>query len=387
MDLFEHQGKQHLSRYGVPVPQGVLAGTPDDARSAAAWIGPPVVVKAQVRAGGRGKAGGVKVALTLDEAAEHARSILGMLIGGQQAETVLVEPAADVAHEYYAAFSVDRSARADVAIVSARGGVDIETVAHDDPDAVARAGVDPLAGFDEGQAAQLVSRAGLDGTAAAAIVDVMQKMFVAFAEGDAELVEVNPLAVLAGGDVVALDAKVVLDDNAAFRHPEWAELGSLDTADPRERRAREKGLNYVGLSGSVGIIGNGAGLVMSTLDVVTQVGGSAANFLDVGGGASADVVAAALEVVNSDPDVRAILVNIFGGITRGEEVANGIVAALARVDVRSPIVVRLDGTNAEEGRRILADQSSGNLFSEPTMMAAAKRAVELATAARPQGAP
>ncbi|HUQ63495.1 MAG TPA: ADP-forming succinate--CoA ligase subunit beta [Acidimicrobiales bacterium] len=374
MDLFEFQGKLHLARYGVPVPEGGIASTPAEAEATADIIGYPVVIKAQVRVGGRGKAGGIKVAADADEVMRYAAAILGMEIGGQTADQVLVEPAADIASEHYASFTVDRAGKAHLVIASASGGVDIEEVARPDPDAVIRMQLDPLGGFSSDQARRVVADAGLDAGASV----LLERMYAAYVEGDAELVEVNPLAVLADGRVVALDAKVSLDDNAAFRHPEWDEWRASETGDDRERLAREKGLNYVGLSGSVGIIGNGAGLVMATLDVVSQAGGSAANFLDIGGGASADVVTAALEVVNSDPEVKAIFVNIFGGITRGEEVAAGIIEALNRVDLRSPIVVRLDGTNAEEGRALLAAHASESLISEPTMTAAARRAVELA---------
>jgi succinyl-CoA synthetase beta subunit len=356
------------------VPEGGVAATPEEAQAGADILGYPVVVKAQVRAGGRGKAGGIKVATTNDEVAAHAAAILGMEIGGQPVHSVLVEPAVDIASEHYASFTVDRAGRAHFGIVSARGGVDIEEVAKDDPDAVVRMQVDPLGGFSAEQAQQLATEAHLDPGAAA----VLEQMYAAYVEGDAELVEVNPLAMLASGQVIALDAKVTLDESAAVRHPEWDEWRGTDTGDERERLARQKGLNYVGLSGTVGIIGNGAGLVMSTLDVVSRAGGTAANFLDVGGGASADVVGAALYVVNSDPAVRAIFVNIFGGITRGEEVANGILHAIETVDLQSPIVIRLDGTNAEEGRALLAAHESDRLISEPTMTSAARRAVELA---------
>ncbi len=378
MDLFEYQGKLHLARYGVPVPEGGIASTPAEAEATADIIGYPVVVKAQVRVGGRGKAGGIKVAANAEEVTDRAAAILGMEIGGQTADQVLVEPAADIASEHYASFTIDRAGKAHLVIASASGGVDIEEVARTDPDSVIRVQLDPLDGFSAEQARRVVADAGLDEAAAV----LLERMYAAYVEGDAELVEVNPLAVLADGRVVALDAKVSLDDNAAFRHPEWDEWRASEAGDDRERLAREKGLNYVGLSGSVGIIGNGAGLVMATLDVVSQAGGSAANFLDVGGGASADVVTAALEVVNSDPEVKAIFVNIFGGITRGEEVAAGIIEALTRVDLRSPIVVRLDGTNAEEGRALLAAHASESLISESTMTAAARRSVALAGTAQ-----
>ncbi|HEX2024632.1 MAG TPA: ADP-forming succinate--CoA ligase subunit beta [Acidimicrobiales bacterium] len=379
MDLFEYQGKQLLSRHAVAVPEGVVAETAEAAVAGADALGYPVVVKAQVQIGGRGKAGGIRFAADADEVRAHALAMLDRPLRGHLVSLVWIERASDIATEYYASFTFDRAAKLHLAMVSARGGVDIETVAAEEPDAIARLHVDPLDGLSEGDARRLVEQAGLDPRAADQLSEVILGLWKVYRDGDAELVEVNPLVLTGDGGVVALDAKVTLDDSAAFRHPEWAEWRATQVLDDRERMAREHGLNYIGLAGTVGIIGNGAGLVMSTLDVVNQVGGTAANFLDVGGGASADVVAAALDVVNSDPNVRAILVNIFGGITRGDEVAKGIVEALGRVDLRSPIVVRLDGTNAEEGRAILAEQGSDRLVSEPTMLAAARRAVDLAS--------
>ena len=379
MDLFEYQGKQLFSRHGVAVPEGVVAETAEAAVAGAEVLGYPVVVKAQVQIGGRGKAGGIRVAADADEVRAHALAMLDRPLRGHLVSLVWIERASDIATEYYASFTFDRAAKLHLAMVSARGGVDIETVAAEEPDAIARLHVDPLDGLSEGDARRLVEQAGLDPLAADQLAEVILGLWKVYRDGDAELVEVNPLVLTGDGGVVALDAKVTLDDSAAFRHPEWAEWRATQVLDDRERMAREHGLNYIGLAGTVGIIGNGAGLVMSTLDVVNQVGGTAANFLDVGGGARADVVAAALDVVNSDPNVRAILVNIFGGITRGDEVAKGIVEALGRVDLRSPIVVRLDGTNAEEGRAILAEQGSDRLVSEPTMLSAAHRAVDLAS--------
>ncbi|HEX2191917.1 MAG TPA: ADP-forming succinate--CoA ligase subunit beta [Acidimicrobiales bacterium] len=378
MDLLEYQGKQLLAAHGVAVPAGAVADDVDTAATAAESLGYPVVVKAQVPVGGRGKAGAIRVAATPEEVREHAGAILGLSLKGHLVRRLWLEPAADIAHEYYASLTLDRAARRHLLLLSARGGVDIEQVAQDDPDAVVRHQIDPLDDLSAGTAREVLERAGLDPAAGAELAGLLLALWGAYRSGDAELVEVNPLVVTGAGQVVALDAKVVLDDSAAFRHPEWAQWRAEQVLDDRERLARDKGLNYIGLAGSVGIIGNGAGLVMSTLDVVNQVGGTAANFLDVGGGASADVVAAALEVVNSDDNVRAILVNIFGGITRGDQVARGIVEALDRVDVRSPIVVRLDGTNAEEGRAILAAHPSDRLLSEPTMLDAARRAVALA---------
>ncbi|MGI8984796.1 MAG: ADP-forming succinate--CoA ligase subunit beta [Acidimicrobiales bacterium] len=378
MDLLEHAGKRVLAAHGVSVPMGHLASDAGGAVAAGDAIGYPVVVKAQVPVGGRGKAGGVKVANDAGELAEAAAAILGMSIKGHVVRTVWVEEALNAARELYVSFTFDRAAKAHLGMLSARGGIDIEQVAAESPEAIHRFHVNPLDGFSLDSGTAAVAGAGIAGEAAGPLADLLVQLYDAYVGEDAELVEINPLAVVADGRVLAMDAKVVLDDNAAFRHPAWEEWRDLDGLDPRERAARTKGLTYVGLDGSVGIIGNGAGLVMSTLDVVAQVGGSAANFLDVGGGAAADVITAALEVVNDDPAVRAILVNIFGGITRGEEVARGIVEALGRVDLRSPIVVRLDGTNAEEGRAILAGHESERLVSRPTMLEAASTAVELA---------
>ena len=378
MDLLEYQGKQLLATHGAVVPEGAVADSVDAAEAAAGALGYPVVVKAQVPVGGRGKAGAIRVANSPGEVRENAAAILGLSLKGHLVRRLWLEPASEIAREHYASLTFDRAARRHLLLVSARGGVDIEEVARDDPDAIVRHHVDPLDDLSAETARQVVDRAGLEPAAGAELAGLLLAMWSAYRGGDAELVEVNPVVVTAAGQVVALDAKVILDDSAAFRHPEWSEWRAGEVLDDRERLAREKGLNYIGLAGSVGIIGNGAGLVMSTLDVVNQVGGTAANFLDVGGGAGADVVAAALEVVNSDDKVRAILVNIFGGITRGEQVARGIVEALDRVDLRSPIVVRLDGTNAEEGRAILGEHPSDRLVSEPTMLDAARRAVALA---------
>ena len=378
MDLLEYQGKQLLATHGAVVPEGAVADSVDAAEAAAGALGYPVVLKAQVPVGGRGKAGAIRVANSPGEVRENAAAILGLSLKGHLVRRLWLEPASEIAREHYASLTFDRAARRHLLLVSARGGVDIEEVARDDPDAIVRHHVDPLDDLSAETARQVVDRAGLEPGAGAELAGLLLAMWSAYRGGDAELVEVNPVVVTAAGQVVALDAKVILDDSAAFRHPEWSEWRAGEVLDDRERLAREKGLNYIGLAGSVGVIGNGAGLVMSTLDVVNQVGGTAANFLDVGGGAGADLVAAALEVVNSDDKVRAILVNIFGGITRGEQVARGIVEALDRVDLRSPIVVRLDGTNAEEGRAILAEHPSDRLVSEPTMLDAARRAVALA---------
>ena len=378
MDLFEYQGKQYFARYDIPVSAGGIADTVEEAVAAAEAAGYPVVVKAQVQVGGRGKAGGVKLANDSDEVRLHAGNILGLDIKGHVVRRLWVEHATDIAEEYYASFTLDRGAKAHLAMVSTRGGVEIETVADEDPTAIARLHVDPAVGFDEQQARTLVEMAGLPDKARQGSIDILQKLFRCYDEGDADLVEINPLVLTPDGRVHALDAKVTLDDNAAFRHPEWDGFRDIDEMDERERLARSKGLQYVGLDGTVGIIANGAGLAMSTCDVVNQVGGSPANFLDIGGGANAEVMANALEVINSDPLVEAIFINIFGGITRGEEVAKGIVAALDRVEMRSPIVIRLDGTNAEEGREILKSVESDRLISQPTMLDAARKAVALA---------
>ncbi|CAN5240135.1 ADP-forming succinate--CoA ligase subunit beta [soil metagenome] len=378
MDLYEYQGKQFLASFGVAVPAGQVASSADDAVAAAEEVGFPVAVKAQVRVGGRGKAGGIRLAGDVAEVRDAAEAILGMDISGHVVGRVWVERASEIAAEHYVSFTLDRSARAHLGLLSARGGVDIETVASEAPEAVARLHIDPVDGLSEQQCRSWVAAAGLDGEAGGDnMVALLERLWVAYAEGDAELVEVNPLVVTATGELIALDAKVTLDDSAAFRH-DWVDYAATQAGDEREQTARARGLQYVGLDGSVGIIANGAGLAMSTLDVVSQAGGSPANFLDIGGGAKAEVMAAALEVVNADPKVAAILVNIFGGITRGEEVANGIVEALGRVDIASPIVVRLDGTNAAEGRAILSRHESERLRSCPTMVDAARTAVELA---------
>jgi succinyl-CoA synthetase beta subunit len=378
VDLFEYQGKQYFARFGIPVSPGGVADTAEQAVSEADRVGYPVVVKAQVQVGGRGKAGGIKLAADAAEVRRHAAAILGMDIKGHVVRRLWIEHASDIAKEYYASFTLDRSAKMHLGMVSSRGGVDIEEVAADAPEAIARHHIDPVDGLTAEDAATLVGRAGLDKEAREGVIELLVKLYRCFVEGDADLVEVNPLILTPDGRVHALDAKVTLDDSAAFRHPEWAEFAAFQEMDDRERLAKEKGLNYIGLSGSVGIIANGAGLAMSTLDVVNQVGGSAANFLDVGGGANADVMANALEVINTDDNVRSILINIFGGITRVDEVAKGIVEALDRVEIRAPIAMRLDGTNVAEGRALLADHESDRLISLPTMLDAARRAVELA---------
>lgn len=380
MDLFEYQGKQYFARFGIAVSPGGVADTVDEAVAQAERVGYPVVVKAQVQVGGRGKAGGIKLANTADEVRTHASTILGMDIKGHTVLRVWIERASDIAHEYYASFTLDRGARKHLGMVSARGGIDIEQVAAEDPNAIARLHIDPVTGLSDEAARSLIEQAGLDKQAHEGAVDILKKLYRCFVEGDADLVEINPLVLTPDGRVHALDAKVSLDNNAEFRHPEWQEYKATEVLDERERLARSKGLQYIGLSGNVGIIANGAGLAMSTLDVVNQAGGSAANFLDIGGGADANVMANALEVINTDPNVSSILINIFGGITRGDEVANGIVQALGRVQINSPIVIRIDGTNAKEGRAILKAHESDHLISRPTMLEAARTAVELANA-------
>jgi succinyl-CoA synthetase beta subunit len=331
-----------------------------------------------VHVGGRGKAGGIQLAGDAAECRTHAATILGMDIKGHRVELVWIEQASDIAREYYASFTLDRSAKLHLGLLSARGGVDIEEVAATSPDAIARIRVDPVDGLTPGQCEEWVSAAGLATEARAATTQILLKLWRCYEEGDAELVEVNPLILTTDGEVRALDAKVTLDANSIFRHPDYEQYEQTQPRDAREQEAFGKGLQYVGLDGDVGVIANGAGLAMSTVDVVNEVGGNPANFLDIGGGANADVMAGALEVINHDPNVRAIFINIFGGITKGEEVATGIVQALGRVAIESPIVIRLDGTNAEEGRAILEPHRSDRLRLEPTMLDAARVAVAMA---------
>ncbi len=380
MDLFEYQGKQLFARYGIPVSAGDVAENVDEAVKAADAAGYPVVVKAQVQVGGRGKAGGIKLAENADEVRTHAGNILGMDIKGHVVHRIWVEHASDISEEYYASFTLDRSAKKYLGMLSAQGGVEIETVAEENPEAIARITIDPVDGLDESTCRTWVERAKLNPAATDGAVDILLKLYRAYVDGDADLVEINPLILTPEGKVHALDAKVSLDENAKFRHPEWDELVGLEKTDAREFEAAEKGLQYVGLDGTVGVIANGAGLAMATCDIVHEVGGRPANFLDIGGGASAQVMANALEVINNDPSVRSIFINIFGGITKGEEVANGIVQALEQVSIASPIVIRLDGTNAEQGREILASYESDRLVSKPTMVEAARTAVEMAEA-------
>jgi succinyl-CoA synthetase beta subunit len=383
MDLLEYQGKQEFARFDIPVSPGGVADSVDEAVAQAEAAGFPVVVKAQVQVGGRGKAGGIKLANDAAEVRTHAANILGMDIKGHVVKRLWVEHASDIAEEYYASFTLDRSAKKHLLMLSAKGGVEIEQVADEDPGAIVKLHVDPVDGLSVDAARAAAVNAKLNPSAVDGAADILVKLYRCFVEGDCDLAEINPLIFTPQGAVHALDAKVSLDDSAAFRHPEWDAYRSTQVLDEREQLAKEKGLQYIGLDGSVGIIANGAGLAMSTLDVVNQVGGKAANFLDIGGGANADVMAAALEVINSDTNVKAILINIFGGITRGEEVAKGIVEAVKRVELRAPMVVRLDGTNADEGREILSTAGIPDdvLISRPTMLDAARTAVAIANGA------
>ena len=380
MDLFEYQGKQYFARFDIPVSAGGIAHTVDEAVAVAEKAGYPVVVKAQVQVGGRGKAGGIKLANNADEVRTHAGNIIGMDIKGHLVKRVWVEHASDIAEEYYASFTLDRAAKKHLLMLSAEGGVEIEEVAVKNPDAILLQHIDPTVGLDAAAAKAAAVKARIPEKAQQGVADILVKLYRCFTEGDCDLAEINPLILKPTGEVHALDAKVSLDGNADFRHPEWDEFAKTVELDSREQLAREKGLQYIGLDGTVGIIANGAGLAMSTLDVVNQVGGTAANFLDIGGGANADLMAGALEVINSDQKVKSIFINIFGGITRGEEVANGIVEAMKRVELRAPIVIRLDGTNAEQGREILANAGipESKLTSKPTMLEAAQAAVALA---------
>ena len=380
MDLFEYQGKQYFARFDIPVSAGGIAVTVDEAVTVAEKAGYPVVVKAQVQVGGRGKAGGIKLANNADEVRTHAGNIIGMDIKGHVVKRVWVEHASDIAEEYYASFTLDRAAKKHLLMLSAEGGVEIEEVAAKNPGAILLQHIDPTVGLDLAAARAAAVKANIPAKAQDGVADILVKLYRCFTEGDCDLAEINPLILKPTGEVHALDAKVSLDGNADYRHPEWAEYAATVELDAREQLAREKGLQYIGLDGTVGIIANGAGLAMSTLDVVNQVGGTAANFLDIGGGANADLMAGALEVINSDQKVKSIFINIFGGITRGEEVANGIVEAMKRVELRAPIVIRLDGTNAEQGREILANAGipESKLTSKPTMLEAAQAAVALA---------
>jgi succinyl-CoA synthetase beta subunit len=379
VDLFEYQGRAEFARFGLPVPSGGIADDVDTAVTVAEAAGYPVVIKAQVQVGGRGKAGGVKLADNADEVRLHAGNILGMDIKGHVVKRLFIGNAADIAEEYYASFTLDRSAKMHLLMLSAEGGVEIEQVAVENPDALIKLHINPVDGISLETARKACVDAKLNPIAVDQAAEILVKLYKCFTEGDCDLAEINPLVLTPDGKVLCLDAKVGLDENAMYRH-DWAEYEATVRRDARETLAHSKGLQYIGLEGTVGIIANGAGLAMSTLDVVNQVGGSAANFLDIGGGANADVMAGALEVINTDPNVKSIFVNIFGGITRGEEVAKGIVEAMGRVALKAPIVIRLDGTNAEEGRAILANAGipADKLISKPTMLEAARAAVELA---------
>ena len=379
MDLYEYQGKQLFARFGIPISAGRLATAPEEARAAAEAIGGPVVVKAQVLTGGRGKAGGVKLAKDPADAEAKARDILGLDINGHVVRKIWIEQATDIAREYYLSITFDRGTKQPLFMLTTEGGIEIEQVARENPDALARLHVDPLEGFQPYQARRLIYGAAIeDPGEQKQILGIIEKLYKCFVESDAMLTEINPLIVTPDGEVRALDSKFTYDDSALLRHPDIAEMWDVEAADPHERLAREKGVTYVKLDGEVGILGNGAGLAMSTVDVVVVAGGRPANFCDLGGGGDAQGVVDALEVITSDDQVRSIFFNIFGGITRGDEVARGILTALDQMKIELPIVVRLDGTNAEEGRKLLAEAAPANLHVEPTMLEAAKRAVELA---------
>jgi succinyl-CoA synthetase beta subunit len=379
VDLYEYQGKELFRRYGIPVSDGRLATTPDEARAAAQELDGPVVVKAQVLTGGRGKAGGVKLAEDPDDAAAKAHNILGLDIRGHVVRKLWIERASEIAKEYYLSVTFDRGAKQPLFMLTREGGVEIEQVAAEKPDALARLHVDPLEGFQPYQARRLIYGAAIDDPSEQKqIASIVERLYRCFVGSDAMLCEINPLIVTPEGEVKALDSKFTVDDSALIRHPDVAEMRDVEAADPLETFARAKGVTYVKLDGEVGILGNGAGLSMSTVDVVVVAGGRPANFCDLGGGGDAQGVVDALEVITRDEQVRSIFFNIFGGITRCDEVARGILAALEQMTIDLPIVVRLDGTNAEEGRRILADAAPANLHVAPTMLDAAELAVRLA---------
>jgi len=378
LDLYEYQGKELLRQFDTETLEGKVAASPEEARAAAEQLGGPVAIKAQVLTGGRGKAGGIKVVEEPEDAEEAARQILGMEIGDHTVRQVLVEAGADIASEMYLSILVDRAEKKPLILFSTEGGVDIEEVAETNPDSIVRIYVDPLLGLLPYQVRELVFDAGLEGDVAKGVGQVLNNLYKAFTESDASLVEINPLVATEDGRVLALDAKVTIDNSSLFRHSDIGEMHDVEAADPGEQRAQEAGLQYVKLDGDVGILGNGAGLVMSTLDVVAQAGGDPANFLDVGGGADAEKISEALDIVASNQQVKSVLFNIFGGITRGDEVARGLLSALEQSEIDLPIVVRLDGTNAEEGREILAENTPENVHTEETMLDAARKAVELA---------
>ena len=378
MDLYEYQGKELLRSYDLETLPGIVAGTPEEAARAAETLGGTVAVKAQVLIGGRGKAGGIAVVHNATEAREAAGRILGMDIRGHTVRRVYVEGGAEIENEYYLSITVDRAAKRPLILFSTEGGVDIEEVAETKPEAIVRLHVDPLLGLLPYQVREITFAAGLEGEAAKGVGRTLTSLYEAFKGLDATLVEINPLVLTKDGRVITLDSKVTVDNSSLYRHKDIADLHDVEAADPQEQRAQEVGLQYVKLDGNVGILGNGAGLVMSTLDVVAQAGGEPANFCDVGGGADAEKIAEALDIVTSNEQVESVLFNIFGGITRGDEVARGLLSAIERTGIGLPIVVRLDGTNAEEGRRILAENTPENVYTEETMLDAARRAVELA---------
>jgi succinyl-CoA synthetase beta subunit len=381
MDLLEYQGKQLFAKHGVPVPEGRPATTVPEATQAAEDLGFPVVIKAQVQIGGRGKAGGIKLANDRQEAEEHATAILGMDIRGYTVHELYVEKASEIDEEYYAAIVFDRSAKKPMVMLSRMGGMDVEEVAETDPEAMRMLHVDPLLGLQDFHGRRLAFESGIAEDVVRPVGAMLARLYDVFVREDATLVEVNPLLITKSREVVALDAKVTVDDNALYRHPDVAELRDLSAEDPQERMAKERGLTYVKLDGNVGILGNGAGLVMSTLDVVAQAGGKPANFLDAGGGSKAEAITSAVEVILSDDKVSAVLFNIFGGITRCDEVAKGLIEAFEQIKPDVPFVVRLDGTNDKEGRALLAEANLPNVHTEATMLGAAEKVVELAGAA------
>jgi succinyl-CoA synthetase beta subunit len=386
VDLYEHQGKELLARQGLSIPRGIVATTPEEAALAAGGLGGPMVVKAQVHTGGRGKAGGVAVVADAAAAREAAARILGMDIRGRVVRRVLVEEASAIERELYAAVVLDRAAKQPLVMLSAVGGMEVEELAARHPGAIARLHVDPLVGWKPFMGRRLAFAAGVDGSLLGAVGEVLACLYATFVREEATLVEVNPLALTTDGRLVVVDAKVTIDNSALFRHPDAAAMRDVAAADPQETMAQERGVTYVKLEGDIGVLGNGAGLVMSTLDVVGAAGGRPADFLDIGGGAKAEEIVSALQVVTSDPEVRVVLLNIFGGITRCDEVARGILAAVEQLGLTLPIVVRLDGTNEVEGRALLARAALGHVVVEATMQYAARRAVALAASAPPSAA-
>jgi succinyl-CoA synthetase beta subunit len=378
MDLLEYQGKQLFAKHAVPVPEGRHATTVAEAAQAADDLGYPVVVKAQVQIGGRGKAGGIKLAKDRAETEEYAGAILGMDIKGLTVHELYVEKASDIDEEYYAAVVFDRGAKKPMVMLSRMGGMDVEAIVEEDPTAMIKLHVDPLLGFQDFHGRRLAFEAGIAADVIRPVGAMLARLYDTFVAEDAMLLEVNPLLITRAREVVALDAKVTLDDNALYRHPDSAEFRNLSAEDPQERMAKERGLTYVSLDGNIGILGNGAGLVMSTLDVVAQAGGRPANFLDAGGGSKAEAITSAVEVILNNPNVTAVLFNIFGGITRCDEVAKGLIEAFDQIKPTVPFVVRLDGTNDVEGRRLLAEVNLPNVHTVSTMLEAANRVVELA---------